>query len=320
MALAGIKAKSQGLIRMKMWRLLVFEFVVVLAGVLAAQFLANWFEERKESARAAEVRKQLVESMHDARELGEMRALMTVCLRDRLFDIRYYGEKDAPKNHPVTFTPPPAIALGSIGLDAESRQIIRKHYGIGDLMALQAVETAGIRANALILAEDEAWTTLILLNKKKDNPKYEVPVEARIALAKASRAQGQIYDQFGALVSRTIAMGAPSHSDTILAKSQEGGACANMIRYSLLDHAAAYKKGELPDGTPINEQMLDFAVTYGEGLLVLRDMGWRYARRKDDIPLSLYGPMPNGWTPRTDDEIKAMEKTDGRNALSAKGE
>lgn len=318
MALASIKAKSMGMVRLKLWRLLLFEFIVVLAGVLVAQFLANWYQERKDRDRAAEVRKQLVESMHDARELGEMRALMTICLRDRLVDIRYYGEKDAPKDHPVTFTPPPSLALGSIGLDAESRQMIRKYYGIGDLMALQAIETAGIRANALILAEDEAWTTLTLLSKKKDDPKYEIPVEARIAMAKASRAQGQIYDQFGSLVSRTMAMGAPSHSDTILAKSQEGGACANMLKYSLLDHAAAYKKGVLPDGTPISEQMAAFAVSYGEGLGALRDFGWRYARRKDDIPMSIYGPMPKGWKPKTEAEIKAIEKNEGK--APAKGE
>jgi hypothetical protein len=312
MALAGIKAKSQGLVRMKLWRILLFEFVVVLAGVLAAQFLANWYQERKDRDRAAEVRKQLVESMHDAREVGEMRALMAVCLTDRLIDVKNYGEKDAPKNHPVTFQPPPTIGLGTIGLDAESRQMIRKYYGIGDLMALQQIETAGIRANKLIEIEDEAWTILALTHKKKDNPKYEIPVEARIAMAKASRAQGQIYQQFGPLVSRTIAMGAPSHDGTISSLSDENGACAAMLKYSLLDHAAAYKKGELPDGTPISEKVRGFAAGYGAGLVTLRDFGWRYARRKDDIPMSIYGPMPKGWTPKTEGEIKIMEKNEGK--------
>ncbi len=312
MALAGLKAKSQGLVRMKLWRILLFEFVVVLAGVLAAQFLANWYQERKDRERAAEVRKQLVESMHDAREVGEMRALMAVCLRDRLIDVRYFGEKDAPANHPVTFQPLPTIGLGSIGLDAESRQIIRKYYGIGDLMGLQQIETATIRANALILAEDEAWTTLTLLAKKKDNPKYEVPVEARIALAKASRVQSQMYAQFGSLVSRTMAIAAPSHDGTISNLAEENGACASMLRYSLLDHAAAYKKGQLPDGTPISEQMREFAVSYGAGFEALRDMGWRYARRKEDIPMSIYGPMPKGWKPKTEAEIKIMEKNEGK--------
>lgn len=316
MALASLKHKTVEVARLKLWRLLLFEFVVVLAGVLAAQFLANWYQDRKDRERAAEVRKQLVESMHDAREVGEMRALMTICLRDRLIDIRYFGEKDAPKNHPVTFQPPPTIGLGSIGLDAESRQMIRKYYGIGDLMALQQIETATIRANDVIKMEDAAWTTLTLLSKKKDNPKYDVPVEARIAMAQASRAQSLIYQQFGSLVSRTIAMGAPSHDGTISSLAEENGACASMLRYSMLDHAAAYKKGELPDGTPISDAVRGFAATYGEGLLVLRDMGWRYARRKEDIPMSLYGPMPKGWKPKSEAEIKAMEKTEGQKAPS----
>jgi hypothetical protein len=47
-------------------------------------------------------------------------------------------------------------------------------------------------------------------------------------------------------------------------------------------------------------------------------MGWRYARRKDDIPMSIYGPMPKGWKPKSEAEIKIMEKNEGK--APAKGQ
>lgn len=308
MALASIKHKSIEFARLKLWRVLLFEFIVVLAGVLAAQFLANWFADRNERARAADVRKQLVESMHEARELGEMRTLMAVCLLDRLNDIYEYGKRDAPKTHPVSFIPPPAIALGSIGLDAESRQMIRKYYGIDDLMAFQQVETAIADANSLIEKEDEAWITLSLLAKRKKNPSYEVPVEVQIAINEARRVQQRIYGHFQILISRTIMLGAPSHGGTIKTKAVEPGSCSGMLNYSLDDHAKAYAKDQLPDGTPIGKKWRDFAHQFGASFSILKDLGWLYARRKEDTPDNIYGTAPKDWKPMTDARLETMKK------------
>ncbi|HLL58322.1 MAG TPA: hypothetical protein VK391_00330, partial [Allosphingosinicella sp.] len=79
-----LKSRFIRLARSQTLRLLLLEFAVVLAGVLAAQVLQDWFAARAERARAGEQRAGVVAALHNSAELGDIRVRMYVCMRDRI--------------------------------------------------------------------------------------------------------------------------------------------------------------------------------------------------------------------------------------------
>jgi len=146
-----------------MVRLFLFEFAVVLLGVLAAQGLANWANERNARQRleAALVRQDKAIRINIASAMGWRAA--APCFRERLRDImRYAGQgRDVPSQW---LARPSVKGTYATGLGDSEELILRRVYG--DAEAYRYIEIEADRASLHRGAETitDIWLSLAVLD------------------------------------------------------------------------------------------------------------------------------------------------------------
>ena len=138
-------------------RLLLLEFAVVLAGVLAAQLLQDWFAGRAERARATEQRAGVVAAFHNSAELGDIRMRMYVCMLDRIERARdALGGAGGSDAFAADLTVPEQMILDDAGWES-ARPLLTKYFGTNDAMIFSLMQFLIDQMDAAQDIELAAW-------------------------------------------------------------------------------------------------------------------------------------------------------------------
>ena len=142
--------------------LFIFEFVVVLLGVLVAQRLQEQFEVRREAERFAVTKEVLDEQALSAGTNLLIRGLQAQCIRDNLTKVRTVVRSNAPDDisdltaHPPH--PPVTLSVWSSEVARDARRFLDpdtvRHYDYLHTMAENVTESRH--------AEEEWWANVIM--------------------------------------------------------------------------------------------------------------------------------------------------------------
>ena len=254
--LVAIKARWDRLRASQTAKLLVLEFLVVLAGVLAAQMLQGWLSDRAERNRAETQVRGIASALHNAAELAVIRQRMAVCMRDRIERVRdALASETIDQSRLEWVRVPEQNILDDPGIDI-ARELIVKVYGPDLLVRFNLIDFAW---DYLYIGQNDelaAWQELALLHPA--NGPVDPALRARLkgALADAQRANRMMFEVSGMMRTQSTAMGTPIHENTIENFAGSPKLCASMAGYTLEEHAAAFEEGTLPDGTEIHPRVL----------------------------------------------------------------
>lgn len=237
-------------------RLLVLEFIVVLAGVFTAQLLQSWFADREERARAQVMAQGIGAALHNSAELAVMRQRMALCLNDRIEWVRDALAQPAIDQSSLGWVRvPEQNILDNPGFDA-ARPLLTKVYGPEAMMQFNIV---GFAFDMLYAAQDDelaAWQRLALLNPENGPVSDALRTGLQLALAEAQRANRLMSEVSGIMRAQTERLGTPIHQRTIASFAQSPKLCANMVGYTGAQHEAALKQGRLPNGTALHPRII----------------------------------------------------------------
>ncbi len=250
-----LKSRFVRLARSRTARLLLFEFTVVLAGVLAAQLLQDWFQGRAERARAAEQRAGVVAALHNSAELGDIRVRTYVCMQDRIERVRdlLSGQKGSDA-FVASLTVPEQMILDDAGWES-ARPLLTKYFGTNDTMVFSSIQFLIDQMDAAQDVELAAWQRLALLRPENGPVTPGLRAELQIALADAHRANRVLYEAGQVVHKRSRALKVPIHDATLKAFATSAKLCAAMVAHPPERHAAAAAKGRLADGTPLHPRL-----------------------------------------------------------------
>jgi hypothetical protein len=238
-----------GKLRRRRWvALFVFEFFVVLLGVLAAQGLQSWFQSRQEERLAAASLATLNRNLRSIALSVEIRQRGIACYGQRL--ARYAQAIRDGSSIPVSLRPPAEALVIDLGWSGEVPGLIAEHYG--SELADQYVNIA-LWVDAFRRAqqrEQESWTDLSRLS----------PQLGRLSEADRSAAKGALIDASGDLLHVSWATGhLAKHAKDLRIepdlKELEGlrsakDICDRAHSYSLKEHRRAQARGRLVTGEP----------------------------------------------------------------------
>lgn len=253
--LFALKSQVLHLTRSKTARLLLLEFAVVLAGVLAAQMLQDWFEGRAERARATEQRAGVIAALHNSAELGDIRVRMYACMRDRIERVRdLLSETNGSEQFAVELTVPEQMILDDTGWES-ARALLTKYFGTNDAMMFSSIQFLISQMDTAQDTELAAWQRLTLLRRENGPVSARLKAELQIALADAARANRLLYGAGQVVYGRSRALAVPTHATTLAGFSKSEKLCANMVSYAPDRHAAAAANGQLADGTSLHPRL-----------------------------------------------------------------
>jgi hypothetical protein len=156
----------------------VFEFVVVLAGVLAAQALANYVQHRADLARMEDDRARVRYELETAYSINEAWNRAIPCLNQRMTEVMAgrpltAAELRRPSMPTRNYSPS----------DTETLNLIERRYGVEEKNRLKAATDA---IQSLIVRNDlivSAWGRLLVLDPANGPISAADRVQARLAAA-----------------------------------------------------------------------------------------------------------------------------------------
>jgi hypothetical protein len=250
-----LKSRFIRLVRSQTARLLLLEFAVVLAGVLAAQVLQDWFASRAERARAAEQRSGVIAALHNSAELGDIRLRMYVCMLDRIERTRdLLSGSDGSDAFAASLSVPEQMILDDAGWES-ARPLLTKYFGTDDAMVFSSMQFLIDQMDAAQDTELAAWQRLTLLRPENGPVTPELRAQLQVALADAARANRLLYEAGRAVYGRSRLLEVPTHDATVAGFSTSSKLCAAMVAYPPERHAAAAAKGQLADGTAVHPRL-----------------------------------------------------------------
>lgn len=250
-----LKSRFIRLARSQTARLLLFEFTVVLAGVLAAQVLQDWFEGRAERVRAAEQRAGVVAALHNSAELGDIRVRMYICIRDQIEHVRdVLSGREGGGSFAEELTVPEQMILDDAGWES-ARPLLTKYFGTDDAMVFSSFQFLIDQMEAAQDIELAAWQRLTLLRPENGPLTPGLRAELQVALADAHRANRLLYEGGRAVHARARMLKVPAHAATLAGFSKSTKLCARMVAHPQERHVAAAAKGQLADGTPLHPRL-----------------------------------------------------------------
>ena len=215
--------------------LFVFEFIVVLLGVLVAQSLQERFENRREAERfettQAVINEQIVNS-----QIGILsRGLQSACIRTNLATIREAvrnreaGDFSAIAGHPPH--PPTSVSVWNGETAREARRYLAPEY----VQMYDYLATVGAEVTAMRRLEEEWWASIMLAADGGANLTDAERTEVILASYKLDHAFEGWNQSVGPMLGRLWYLGLEPHLDVIEAMHQGDGVCAEQVRGYLPD-------------------------------------------------------------------------------------
>ncbi|MGB3166212.1 MAG: hypothetical protein WBA68_05475 [Alteraurantiacibacter sp.] len=228
-------------------RLFIFEFTVILFGVLAAQGLQAMFSARAEKQRAVEIRAALDQQVENVLFSVEVRLRRQQCDSYRLREaFAAYRDRRAAT---VSLAPPSYTYMPRIDWSGDTPALILKHYGRKTAMAYGQISEASMFVQDTFDEEDRAWARV---GRIAAEPVSEADAEAavvgiidagRLLTRNAAYAQG--------LLARVKFLEVDKDLSSFETYRGSPDICSQAIGYTLDEHRAALEEGKLVTGQDI---------------------------------------------------------------------
>jgi hypothetical protein len=239
-----------GKIKRRRWiALFVFEFFVVLLGVLAAQGLQSWFQSRQETRTAAAARATLNQNLRSIALSAEIRRRGLACYGNRLGRL---GKAIKSRTALTDEMTPPAEALViDLGWSGNVPALIAEHYGseVADKYVNIALWVDALRRAQA--REQESWTDLSRLSIRFGQPGNDDWSAAKGAIIDASRDLLHINWATGHLAGHARDLRIIPDLEELKGARSAKDVCTRAVSYSLEDHQRAQKAGRLGTGEPL---------------------------------------------------------------------
>ncbi|MEP2234997.1 MAG: ankyrin repeat domain-containing protein [Alteripontixanthobacter sp.] len=240
-------------VRTRRWaRLFLFEFLVVLLGVLSAQALANWLGERAEKDRAAQVKLALDTRLEAVSQQAMTRARSSACFHHRLDLLRrdLADEKEAS----VQIYRPLGRDFTPINWDGDTPALILKHYGretaeLYDIVN-RLLESAAVEVNA----EASAWNGFTRLTNQFGTPSAQDFASAKDDWLRAESFNHSLERTSRVLIAALDQLDISSDLSNLQDARESNDICVRALSYSLAEHAEAKKRNELVTGEDTSYQ------------------------------------------------------------------
>lgn len=241
-----------GKVRGRRWlRLFVFEFFVILLGVLAAQALQNWFAERAERRSAVMARATLDRNLDSLGRSAEIRMRDALCNRYRLAAIQQaILERRTPT---ISLAPPDEALVVDFGWSAEVAALLREHFGdeVVDRYANIALwEDALRRAQA---EEQRSWAGIGRLSPAFGSPTAEDYSLAKSSMISAYQDLRRVGYATGNIARKLEQAGIEPDMSELEQMKGAREPCQAATGYSLDEHREAAERGELVTGEKFSE-------------------------------------------------------------------
>ena len=241
-----------GKIKRRRWiTLFVFEFFVVLLGVLAAQGLQSWFQSRQEARTAAAARATLNQNLRSIALSAEIRRRGLACYGNRL---RQAGQAIQSRT-PLTdeLTPPAEALVIDLGWSGNVPALMAEHYGsdvaekyVNIALWVDAFRRAQER-------EQESWTDLSRISTRLGEPSPVDWSAAKGAIIDASRDLLHISWATGHLAGHARDLRIDADLKELGGLRSAKDACKRAVGYSLEEHQRAQQAGRLVTGEPLSD-------------------------------------------------------------------
>ena len=172
-------------------RLFVFEFVVVVAGVLVAQSLGEWIHDREIDRQVTEENARVEYQIGRTQQFDRVWSVAAPCFRERMLSM--IAAIDSGQRYPDDYLTLPAVVGYTVEpIPAAVALPMRDKYGakrMEDFFAANIIAESGLTA-----AKDfrDQWTTFALLNPRYGTLEGADRASMRAAGAQALRDLGRI--------------------------------------------------------------------------------------------------------------------------------
>ena len=188
----------------------MFEFVVVLAGVLAAQALANFVQDRSDLARMEDERARVRYELETAYSINQAWNKAVPCLDERMTEVMA-GKPLSAADLSRPGMPTPNYSPS----DTDSLNLIARRYGVEEKSRLKAATDA---IQSLVMRNDmivSAWGRLLVLDPANGPISADDRIQARLAAAeiKGNLRSMKIITEAGARAFRALGIQARNHDD-----------------------------------------------------------------------------------------------------------
>jgi hypothetical protein len=241
-----------GKIKRRRWIILfVFEFFVVLLGVLAAQGLQSWFQSRQETKTAAAARATLNQNLRSIALSAEIRRRDLTCYGNRLRQFEQAIKSRTALTDELT-APAEALVI-DLGWSGNVPALIAEHYGsqVADKYVNVALWVDAFRRAQE--REQESWTDLSRLSTRLGPPSDDDWSAAKGAIIDANRDLLHISWATGHLAGHARDLRIEADLEELAGLRSAKDACRRAVSYSLEEHQRAQRAGRLITG----EALLD---------------------------------------------------------------
>ena len=239
-----------GKIRRRRWvALFVFEFFVVLLGVLAAQGLQSWFQARQEKRTAAGAKAGLDRNLRSIILSAEIRRRGLICYGDRLSRLAQVI-RDGSKLERGLQAPEEALVI-DLGWTGDVPALMSEHYGakLADKYVNVALWVESFRRAQE--REQESWSDLARLSARLGTVTEADRSAAKGALIDATRDLQQVAWATGHLAGHAKDLRIEPDLAELAGARSAPDSCQRAIGYSLEEHQSARLKGQLVTGEPL---------------------------------------------------------------------
>lgn len=226
--------------------LFVFEFFVVLLGVLAAQGLQSWFQSRQEQRTAVAAKATLDRNFRSIILSAEMRRRGLICFGDRLNQLaRTIREGDSLER---SLEPPQEALVIDLGWNGDVPALISEHYGselaekyVNIALWVDAFRRAQAR-------EQESWSDLSRLSGRLGAVTEADRSTAKGALVDASRDLQQISWATGHLTRHAKDLKITPDLSELAGYRSAKDACRRSFSFPMEEQEDALRAGRLVTG------------------------------------------------------------------------
>jgi hypothetical protein len=225
--------------------LFLFEFTVVLLGVLAAQALQGWFAQRQELRTARAAKATLDRNIKSIAYSAEVRQRGLACFGQRLGAVAGSLRDGSPP--PILTAPEEALVI-DLGWSGQTPALIAEHYGskVADQYANAALWTDALRVAQA--REQESWTDLARLSPRLGLPNEADRSAAKGAVIDASRDLLHISWAAGHMLRHARDFKALPELSELAGYREAKDPCKRAMAFTLEQHRRAAEQGRLVTG------------------------------------------------------------------------
>jgi hypothetical protein len=221
--------------------LFLFEFVVVLLGVLCAQLLQEYFEGRREAARFETVKALINDQMRGVATMIVARGVQVPCVEEKLETVLSAVDKGEKADLSAVIRHPPSLSGRFTIWAGEVPSLARKYVSPEEMSFYEYMATVSAFVDREATREDSLWATLALASTGGAGLSDVEKAEVRKAAYQLEHAYEGFDKAAFALAPRFRQLGTLPSIEGIRAQHAGDAPCAGEVRLGLQRYLDAQK-------------------------------------------------------------------------------